>query len=293
MEFPKLSEMKIILDPELEAKIIPVSNYILEVNASQNIDDLNELTQDLINFPYAVLIKLCQHNPEIETFFRTNESLANKLKQKLREVEHPDIEIKSMDGKEEYSIFDLYLAASLMYDFLNETSNISRMDALNYACALGLNDALLSRCMVNEKIIKQPDQTQERIQKAIATVMQDTNQLSNLYWGLGYLESGFILHSLGTFLLTKPTLDDKNYARTMLEQSTRKFLCASLIKDQEHSRLVMHHVTQGKGTDFLFKNSQLQLADWDDIKVTLKLWAKDRYETLESQAIKEVATAVA
>lgn len=206
------------------------------------------------HFPQHVLLYICQQDKNIEHFCRTNVSFQNKLQIKLNAVHRQSIAIKTMDNKRHYDVLDFYLAAYYLslYDQLSRTDrNMCQLKKLylNYSSILGANEALIMRCRQQEQHIKNHPEKADEFLKSLSL---DLEQLINIYWAYGYVQSGCILHAISADLA--PIENEKNRVKTLLEQAVKYFICAELLHKQDPSHKIIINMTGNKGILSLFES---------------------------------------
>jgi hypothetical protein len=281
MPTSKLENLSVLLTLDLQKRSISALKYILTKLPNQA---NTELLHSISDFPYSVLIFLCQNSPDFELLCQQNSLILKHFQQQLKAAGHPSIELKSLDGKMQYSIFELYIAASFMNNFNSTKSSADRETALNNACALGLFDALLIRCMTHEKILKNPAKSPAAKEQALKNILHDLHQITNLYLAYGYIQAGFVLNSLGAYFIEN---NDEARGITFFEESVKYFLRAFFLKDNPYSNEILSNLTHRKSLLDIFQEQNLQFENWDEAKTTFREWMGERYNSIESLAKSE------
>ena len=94
-----------------------------------------------------------------------------------------------------------------------------------------------------------PNQKQEKTDSCIKVILADCATLSNLYWGLGYIQSGCMLRDISNVFATRVSAehDDEEFstfyldqAKTFAEVAVKNFLCAAYLKEHEFSNNIIN-----------------------------------------------------
>lgn len=288
MSASRLSNLAVTVSAETEKQIDSALVYIVNTIIDKP-EKHKEIATKLANFPYKALVRICQKDNFVEKFCRTNPDFLALIKEKLSPTNYPDIGMESIDGKENYHLFDIYLAASFMSHFMTAgRGDRDRVPSLNAACDLGLYNALSIRCIINEKTVKNMSLKEDDREQAVKEIMADTKRLINLYWGAGYVQAGCILHSLANHFLAKEDENEINRGQSMREDAIKNFLCAALLQNNDTSNAQIQSVTKGQGLMALFEGGNVHFSDWTEAKVICQEWAKDSYPILEKCAQEEI-----
>jgi len=267
-----------------------IKQAILYYVANGNTEEKKYLATQFSNYPYKILVNLCQIKT-IDHFCHTNEYFLELINKKLAEsnlidlsMTNPKLALKSMDGSKVYSVFDLYLAAFYMNEFyalgrrtsqmrggLNQLSK-HRSEDLRHACQLGLYNAFLARFKVDDKIIHDEMHkfTQQAKDDALKELLNDADQLSNLYWGIGCASAGCELFAIGEFLLQQNDSESKARGKLIICAAIKKMLLAARLTSNDYSNSIMYSITHDKnrGLNAIFSNTTE--IDWNNIQEELE-----------------------
>lgn len=305
MSFPRLDK---ILCPvpakEQEKKVKMAANQIAGISQEGDEEEKSELVNKVKNFPYLTLLSACKMNKDVEDYCRTNTAFIDALKDKIKDasgssnksISHPSLEIISMDNAERYSVFDLYIASMFERAALSRqatsSENINAKTALYNACELGLYDALLVRSESTYLEIRKNLNSEAEKNLSIKKLIGDTNRLTNLYWGLGYVQAGCKLYALAALLLESGEVER---SKAFKEEAIQKFLCAALLDKNDYSNEIVFNITGKKAlgnvlNEFFETNGlDIKFTDWTNAKIFLsEMVGRDRFDTIANQAKVEI-----
>lgn len=302
MSLPRLSDIKISLSQENEVTLGLALNHIVSLIDEKTAESNKDLVDTLINYRHDFLLRACQREPKVENFCRTNPLFIDALKKEIqasfdadKSVNHPYLEIRSMNGVLRYTVFDLYLAT--MFEQISSSRElatafkIEMKKSLDYACQLGLYDAFLVRCESLFNTIKNNIST---LDENNAKILVNIDMLTNLYWGIGYLQAGCRLYTLGEVLLQA---EQEDCCRMFREQAVKNFLCAALLENDSYSNEIMNNITANKGVAQVFdpfleeNNFEGQFTNWSDAKKFFcERIGEESYALMEKEAKCELET---
>jgi len=205
-----------------------------------------------------------------------------------------------MDGKEHFCLFELLIAVkklSQYYDYCNlpqaertSEARLRSMQAFERAYELGLFQALKARCEENINLFLSDDVSSEDKEKALTSIVHDTKRISNLYWGIGYIQAGCILQKLveKTAEATSHWKDDesreeKDRMAIFYQESIKNRLCASLLEHHPESKKIELALTLGKGyVAYIMDKQGIKMpTTWEEAKIKLRSWVKNNDATYE------------
>ncbi|HVY53165.1 MAG TPA: hypothetical protein VHA13_01440, partial [Gammaproteobacteria bacterium] len=239
--------------------------------------------------------KLFIKSERFKNFCLQNAEFNNKASEKLKKYRYVNVEIKSMDGNESLSLFQILIAAKL-FSLYNEhlpkvrqssESRIICSQAVELACEFGLLISLIARCDMNMAKISSTSTSHEEREKSISVILADTKRLSNLYWAFGYVQAGCILQELAEKIL--PLDEEKDRIYVFCEESLKNFLCATLLADHPYSRMIENSLISDElGSEV--KKGGLKIETQEDAKLLLKEWSgsKENFERIQARAQAEI-----
>jgi hypothetical protein len=124
----------------------------------------------------------------------TNEEAA--AENALKKQHYPYWPIKSMDGKEQYSVLELYKAAKLYSQFFYDNKKTQLLDE---ACKLGLYTALFRRIKDNINNVDKLD---------VPLLLTDIERMANLYWSPACIDAVVSLTQLAKLVSSIPSQKD-------------------------------------------------------------------------------------
>ncbi len=263
---------------------------------SNNEKVYEKLADSLATYPAELLQKFFIKSEKFKNFCLYNAKFNNAISNKLKKYKHISIEIKAMDGSENLSLFQIFIAAQL-FSLYNEhlpkarQSNESRIicgKAVELACKFGLFIALIARCDNNMARLTSTSLSHEEREKCIDTILADTKRLSNLYWSYGYMQAGCILQELVEKLVSLN--EEKDRIVAFYEEYIKCFLCSTLLADYEYSKEIANSLTDGSGLNTEVKKAGLKIETQEDAKLLLKEWSgsKENFERIQARAQAEI-----
>jgi hypothetical protein len=309
MAFPKLESINVSITKEEELKLVSALNYAKGILEEGEPDEIEEVISKLKKFSFLHLLKMSQMDKSFLEFCRKNEMFHSLLVADLKDASkagesgafHPTAGMVSLDGVQTFSVFDFYLAAHFENVALNrglsQQYKIPSKSALDYACELGLYDALLVRSQINFEQIKKSlaDSSNttnvNMMDSALKLIISDSDRLCNIYRELGYIQSALRFYALSTQPFAKEQQD------AFLDRAIKNMLCADrLIGKDSISADIKQNIL---GNDSVMPLLQVFLQDnnidqpvsqWEDLKYFLSnLIGKDRFAVVEKQAAVELA----
>jgi hypothetical protein len=220
-----------------------------------------------------------------------------------------------MDGKEHFDVLDLYLSAYLQKTAssrdLAKQYHTDVKVALNDACQLGAYDALLVRCETSFNAIREnakklissganKDALITLLDQDTTKFLEDNKRLSNLYWGLGYVQAACRLYTLSQLSFQteggeSAENEEKTRKKICIEQAVQHFLCAAALDQNDSSKMIMHNIIGEKNifvliNEFFKENAlEIQLTDWPQGKLFFhQRLGQARYDDIEIQANNEI-----
>ena len=306
--FSTSSASSMVLNEEDQVTLGAIKR-VINSNDNKKIDGLID---SLIKYPVDLLQTLYKADTEFKDFCQKNTKFQEELANKLQRHGFSNVEITSMDGKEHFYLFEFLIAVKkygqyCAYDNLPPVAKTSEarfnsIRALNIACELGLYEALTARCEENANLFLSPDEPSEKKEKALASIVHDTQRLSNLYWKLGYIQAGCILQELveKTAEATSHWKDDesreeKDRMAIFYQESIKNRLCASFLEDYPESKKIELGLTEGKGyVAYIMDKKGIKIpTTWDEAKIKLRSLVKNNdatYERLLNTAKREIDT---
>lgn len=272
INLPPLSSMPITLpraDEENLRRAITSIHYDLK-NRDENIQE--NLAIDLLAYPRIHLLRLCQYgDPEIQSllqeFCRTNPHMKKTFAQRLKGSNNLYQEFTSLNKRERFSSFDLYLATyfteAAMKSSKAKTVGLSRESCLSYAQALGSPFAMeIAFKRETESIrLKYTTGTEDNISQELKNIHMLSEGLCMRYGSLGYAKTGCRTYVLGQFLIDH---GDLGRGLTFCEQAVKHFLCSLQLDNKPESssireQLLPEQELKDYYNDF-FKEHQLDLS---------------------------------
>jgi len=281
-------------------KTLSSIELIIDSNDNKNFD---RLSKGLIKYSLDLLQKFYQASTKFKDFCQKNVQFQDAMADNLRGRGFINVAITSMNGKEHISLFEIFIAAGTLGQFYTNMTKaraskdeeakemrLHCMQALSAACELGLYNALLARCDLNTTRLSSTTVSDAEKEEAIKSILADVKRLSNLYWLMGYVAAGWILHDVSDYFAKIP--EKKNRAISFREESIKNFLCASRLEENPDSKKIEHSMTGGKEylEDMEIKDGDKILRTWSDAKMTLNTWSGNRetYEKLRNTAKIEI-----
>lgn len=130
-------------------------------------------------------------------------------------------------------------------------------------------------------------------ENCIQRIIQDCNQLCDLYGAIGYVHAAKI-HLALALKFEKPdiTTDDSNRQLVIREQAVKFFLCAYHLRNDDYSNKIIDVATEGAGLPALFKEDKgFDFSSWDTaLTMMTDLVGKDAFDRLNQQAKGEIET---
>jgi hypothetical protein len=289
---------------EADRKTLKTIELMIDSNRSEYID---KLIYGLPRYPIDLLQRLYDASPKLKDFCQKNAKFQEAIADSLHRHGFMNVEINSMDGKEYFSLFDIFIAAGNLgkyYNYINlpqkektKEARLHGIQSLNKACELGLYQALTARCDQNTTLLLSQAASSERKEEAIASILNDTKRLSNLYWKLGYIQAASILQEMAE--KTVPLWDEKgregiNRLALFLEECIKNYLCAFFLEDHPYSNKIELGLTLGKGyVDYIMDKRGIKVPTWEEAKIKFRSWVKNNdatYERLLNTAKREIDT---
>lgn len=283
---------------ELNEQERQILENIVSAMASHLAEDIDRVIDYLVHCSYATVLKLYCKNTEIKNFCQSNTRFHNVLSKILKDYGYINIEINAMDGKERFTIFDHYMAALSMHNYYTNlvSAHYSKeiqagaIRALDIACELGLYNALVARCKQNIKKIISVKPSDANNELSMQIILEDDRRLSNLYWGIGYIQAGCLLQEIANFFL-KVKMKEKGVL--LHEKAIKYFLCAFLLKDNAYSNEIINTFTSEERLLSLFNQNDVEISSWDEVQILLNSWVEDSdYERIFLLAEKEIEGAL-
>jgi len=271
------------------------------IDSTKN-DDIDYLIYALPKYPVDVLQKLYDASPKLQDFCQKNVKFHEAVANILQSHDYINIEITSMDRKEHLTVFDLFRAMDNMSEYYRNVRNgnarksnevrLHCIRSLNIACELGLYNALLARCDINTTMLSNTTVSDAKKEEAVESIVADTKRLSNLYWLMGYVAAGWILHDVSNCDYFSKIQNGKDRTISFREESIKSFLCASFLEKNPDSERIEKNMTGGKEyiEDMEIKDGDKILRTWSDAKMALDTWSGNRetYERLRNTAKIEI-----
>lgn len=287
MPFPDLKKITLTIDEATKQALVSVADYIKSVLTSDSVEDKKEVADDLSEFPHTKLLKLVQENSDIENFLRTDSYFNELLKAKLQAAGQISIPLQSMDKQNTYGLLDLYLGASFERVAIHEKAG--RVEALNQAIYLGLNDAFLVRYQAKYLEISR-SQDAHKIDSVVGVILQELGALTNSYWSMGYAQAAVRFYALGEFFKSKGEVD----RGAMFTAEAAKCIAAgSKVSTYSEAQEIEKNMGgPAKIFDPFLKSigrSDLTFKDWTNMEIIAQqLVGKDVYKMATGAAEKEV-----
>lgn len=270
--------------------------YLESIILSNNINEgLDKAIQLLSNSNCIFSIKILENSSQIREFCSSNAILQNELSKKLRKSGYVSLEIRSINGDEKLSILDIYIAALILNEHFDNlesarTSNERKnwcIKLLDLASEIGLYNALLIRCKKNTKTIVNQQTLESDRNKAMDAVINDTKRLSNLYWGIGYVQAACLLQIPANYFLQ--IKKERKRGILLYEEAIKNFLCASFLEGNSYSNQIIDNMTLGKGILSAFNENGHDVETWDEAKEIIRGWVEDDvYERIYVLAEEEI-----
>ena len=265
-----------------EQEILNAQVYLEHCITQKNEEDP---THHLIAWPEIKLIKLCQDSEIIHRFCMENRLFNEKLTELLRAKKYLALPLINSKGIRVVTVFDLYLSASFLHTFLDTSnSKMLRQQALKHACLFGLWDACVLSCHIQLTALKRPGLSNEKKVEMIHAIFARTHQLTELYWCAGYIQAAAIMMQLTLALTDNDAMRDD-----IANRATKYFICASLIEEASHSKLLINHLTHKQGVDALLEmGDSAHLNSWSSIKECIFSNPDEKFSAIKDEAILEV-----
>jgi len=284
---------------ENEQKILHTMLEVFHANTTEGNDMIIEYLQ---TYPLSLIFKLSEHSKELADFMESNDELNAYWASLLQDLEYPNHQITSFDGKLTLSLFVQLKGAFLLSEFQKqlELKHASAEVFLKRACDIGMFHALARRIndqIENMKAEKPTKLDNDRVDTLMHFLLQDIKKLCNLYWSIGCIDSAFTLFNVIDFLMNMPAqkkltdqflkiftdtkaswqteFNDKNlpFAITAIEEALENLYMAKLLSELPQSKLITDQLSQGRG---LLANLEKQFKSPQEVQ----LFVKNKLEAL-------------
>jgi hypothetical protein len=187
----KLSDLDVLTTVQQQA-LKEIEETYWHPNTSKEQKD--QIIQWILAFPIKTVYALSRNSQKFKDLCEQNDFLMDSWISILQRKQYLHAIGRSFDKTEKASVFNQLKGAVLVSE-MRKSSNLN-LSLLNEGCQLEMYDALMMRLNVYDKKLADIDLNKthfDEIETLLRSIFIDANTVSNLYWSVGFLNSGIIL----------------------------------------------------------------------------------------------------